>query len=228
MPVSTRNAFKVRISNLLRDYDEMILAVHGKKRQASLETMLSEQAVMSLGVYWEAFVHELFVAYVIQNPVNCVLNFRRRLEQNLADKFNVPQRWLKLTIPPTINAKHAERMIDPKGWNINATSAQELRSKANQFLHSTHALNFSLNADDAAFVDFLVAVRNFLAHRSANSRALFKSSLASMHASGANAALASGFVDVGSYLKSSSGSSNQRRVNEIGSRLIVVADRLVP
>ncbi len=226
MPIPTRDAFHLRVRRLLRDYEEMLLAVHQKTRQASLESMLSEQAAMSLGVYWEAFVHDLFVAYVTRNPVNCITDFRKRLDKNLNEKFNLPATWVRLSIPATLNSKHVERMLDPKGWNVNATSAQELRNKANQFLHSVDARNFSLSQEDAQFVDLLVAIRNYLAHRSTSSKSRFREAQSSISPTGKNAALAGDVRDLAAYLKGSVGA--ERRVHVIGRRLREVASALVP
>src|SRR5437899_84760 len=111
MPQTARSSFQGRTQNLLRDYGEMLLAVHGKTRQASLEVMLSEQAAMSLGVYWEAFIHDLFVAYVTRNPTNCIFNFKERMDKNIADKSAIPARWVTIQIPSVLSPRQAERLI---------------------------------------------------------------------------------------------------------------------
>jgi hypothetical protein len=227
MPQQVRARFQRRVQNLLRDYGELLLAVHGKRRQASLESMLSEQATMSLGVYWEAFVHDLFLAYVTKNPVNCVADFKNRIDKSLASKFSIPNRWLEIRIPASLNQNQVAKMIDPKGWNIAATSAKELRDKANQLLHSTDARNFSLDADDAAFVDLLVSIRNYLAHRSTNSRTLLSSTIRQISAQGANGALAGNPVEAGLYLKTIV-AAGDRRVHSVGHRLSDVAAKLAP
>jgi hypothetical protein len=190
--------------------------------------MLSEQATMYLGVYWEAFIHDLFVAYVTKNPTNCVADYKKRLDKSLADKFNVPNTWIRVTVPKSLSPQQAERMLDPKGWNLDATSAQELRNKANQFLHSTNARNFALDQEDAQFVDLLVAVRNYLAHRSTSSRQRFKEALNTLTVTNKNANLAGPVSDLGKYLKASIGTASRRRVHVFGDRLIEVSSALVP
>jgi hypothetical protein len=228
MPEVTRDNFQRRVNNLLRDYGELLLAVHSKTRQASLEIMVSEQAVMSLGVYWEAFVHDLMLAYIMRNPTSCVLDYKTRINQSLTAKFNVPSTWIKVNIPSQITLKHAERMVDPKGWNLDATSAEELRSKANQLLHSTDARNFSLSSDNAAFVDLVVAMRNYLAHRSTSSRRVFRASVRTLQTIGPNSRLASApAADIGQYLKTTV-SVGLRRVHVVGERLVDVSRVLVP
>jgi hypothetical protein len=227
MPSIVRTRFQKRVSDLLRDYGEMLLAVQGKNRRASLESMLSEQAAMSLGVYWEAFVHDLFVAYVTRNPVNCVSDFKRRIEQNLTSKFALSVPWVALRIPSRLTEKQVAKILDPKGWNVNATSARELREKANQFLHSTDARNFALDADDALFVDFLVAVRNYLAHRSANSRTELTAKIRQLDPAGNNAVLSGEPVRAALYLKRRVNTA-ETRVHSIGHRLADISAKLAP
>jgi hypothetical protein len=227
MPRSVRIAFQERVHDLLRDYGELLLAVHGKTRKASLEGMLSEQATMSLGVFWEAFIHEVFVAYATQNSGNCVRDYRNRLEKNLKDKFSIPSTWIRIRIPARPSAAQIEKMLDPKGWNLDATSAIELRNKANQHLQSADARHFSLSGDDAIFIDFLVAVRNHLAHRSTSSRGRLTVAAKQMTPTGTNAALAAPIKNLGAYLKASTTNAD-RRVHAVGHRLITIASTLVP
>lgn len=227
MPNRVRSNFDQRLTNLIRDYEEMLLAVHGKTRQPSLELMLSEQTTMSMGVYWEAFTHDLFVAYVVRNPTNCIRDFRSRVDKSLLDRFAMPGNWIRFKMPATLSVAQAEKILDPKGWNVSAISAKELRDKANQVLHSTDAQNFSLTADDAAMVDLLVCLRNYLAHRSTHSRKSLKTAISAIRSIGSNQHLAGNFTEAGNYLKTVTG-PNRRRVHEIGSRLRAVAHTLAP
>lgn len=162
-----------------------------------------------------------------KNPANCISDFKTRIDRSLSSKFSLPNRWIEIKIPGTLTERQAAKMLDPKGWNLAATSAKELRDKANQFLHSTDARNFSLNAEDAAFVDFLVSARNYLAHRSTSSRILLSSAIKHIDASSANGALAGNAVEAGLYLKMVVG-TNERRVHVIGRRLSDISAKLVP
>jgi hypothetical protein len=56
------------VDDSLNLYDELVLAVHEKKRQQSLESMLAEHCVLGVAVMWEAFVHDLIVSYIEEEP----------------------------------------------------------------------------------------------------------------------------------------------------------------
>ena len=227
--MTARNNFHGRVNELLQHYDELLLAVHNKTRQASLEIILSEQTTMSLGVYWEAFVNDVLVAYVAKNPGNCLNDLKKRVGQNLEAKFALPAKWVRLSFPATLSSTQAERILNPKGWNISATSPKDLREKANQYLVSGDAIHFSLVAEDVEFVDLMVEMRNYLAHRSTRSRKILKSSIAKIGIANANALLSGAFTSSGAYLKAClPNDSNKRRVHELGRRLLQISKKLVP
>ncbi len=229
MPASTPTEVRVRfcsqIRDLLRDYDEMLLAVHEKRRQASLEIMLSEQAVMSLAVFWEAFLHDLMVSYVVRRPKSCLEDAEKRLRQSLAEKFLGITRWVELQFPSTLTEAQVERILDPKGWNVVATSSDALTRMANRYLSASDAKKFSLNADDSAFIDYLVSLRNYLGHRSSGARRQLLASLRGLQSGGENRDLMnSANRSIGVYLKRHTG--NGTRINVIGNRIITIAEKL--
>jgi hypothetical protein len=118
LPNQVATRFARRIGDLTRDFDELKLAVYGKKRQASLETMLAEQAMMSIAVLWEAFINDLMTAYVMERPMSLLQDFDTRLSQSIEDKFPGVAKWVLWSFPNTISRSQAEKLLDPKGWNI--------------------------------------------------------------------------------------------------------------
>ena len=72
----------------MRDFDELLLAVHQKRRQASLETMIAEQSALLIAVLWETFIKDLLVSYIVQDPQSCLEHFEGRFRQSIAEKFS--------------------------------------------------------------------------------------------------------------------------------------------
>lgn len=225
MPRHVVARFQRRTRDLLRDFDELILAVHDKRRQASLEIMLAEQTVMSLAVYWEAFLNDIIIRYVVLRPESCLEDARKRYRQSLGDKFAGMERWVSISFPKVISQNTAEKLIDPRGLNVVATSAQALSEVANRYLSAVDARKFSLAAEDREFVDYFVALRNYLGHRSTASRASFLAAVRPIGAHGTNAALAFRGGQVGVYLKERVGGVT--RVNMIGRHVLGIAGNLV-
>ena len=223
-PAEVSRIFDCRINSLLRDYSELLLAVHQKKRQASLETMLSEQTVMALAVYWESFLHDLMIAHIVRRPKSCLKGYEDRIHKSVADKFPGASRWVAVGFPDAPTLVQVERLLDPKGWNIVASSAEQLRELANRFLDAADARKFSLNADDAAFFDYLIAMRNYLGHRSDGGRKTLLHAVSAITQNSGNADLYGPAQQVGTYLKQRTQSGT--RVNSIGARVLAIAASL--
>lgn len=225
-PEKVADRFQKRIADVLRDSDELFIAVHDKKRQASLENMIAEQSVMLTAVLWEAFVNDLVVSYVIRAPRTCLNDVTERFRQSTNEKFAGATRWISLNFPPELSQTQVEKLLDPKGWNITAKSAQGLAELANRHLSAVDAKRFSLEADDRDFIDYLVALRNYLGHRSDMSREELIDSIGTFKPTGSNADLIAPIHTVAVYLKQAIGGAG-RRVNVIGRRLSHISAKLV-
>jgi hypothetical protein len=227
-PAGVASRFQKQIQDLTRDFDELILAVHEKRRQASLETMIAEQTTLLVGVLWEAFVSDLLIAYVVKDPASCLKSFSERFRKSISsnDKFSGASRWITMKLPSSISHEQVERLLDPKGWNLGAASAQGLSELANQHLNAIDAKKFSLEADDRDFVDYLVSLRNYLSHRSSASRIKLASSASALKTGGVNSDLIGPTQVFSQYLKHLVRPA-RRRVNAIGDRVIEVSTRLV-
>jgi hypothetical protein len=221
-PSDVGNKFIHRVDALLKDYKSLLLNIDGKKRQASLETLLAEQTVMSLGIYWEAFLHELVISYIVQSPGTCIADFRNRMNQSMSEKFAGAASWMTLNAPSSLTREQAELLLDPKGENVTATDPTKLAETANRWVSAGSAPKFSLNQEDAQFLTLLVSMRNFLAHRSVASRSKLRTATANL--SGANAPLQAVIKQFATYIKHSSPAGS--RVDQIASRSKQLAARL--
>ncbi|MGB8495941.1 MAG: hypothetical protein WCE53_16190 [Candidatus Acidiferrum sp.] len=219
------NRFQKQIDQTLDYYSELLLAVSGKTRQAALETILAEQCAMSLAVSWEAFIHDVLIAHVVMNSSVFISSLQARLKQSIAEKYGSAVGWTKFKFPKSPNKDQLMGMVDPKGWNITANSAEELASRANSLLQASDAKKFSLDAEDRAFVDYLISIRNYLGHRSKGSRSEVGRTIRGMQATPRNSELVAPIQTVGAYLKNRV-SPDRTRAQFIGSSLREISEKL--
>jgi hypothetical protein len=218
--------FIKRVDDLVRHHQDLLMNVQGKLRQASLETILAEQMAMSIGIYWEAFVHDLIIAYVADEPSACVRNYGAQMKQSIGERFPGAVGWLDFDLPFWLTPYQVERVLNPKGRNVTASSASGLRDLANKHLIARHAKRFALGAEDAEFVDFLVRLRNYLGHRSRESRNLLVRAIKNFSATGANRHLKGPTNNLGVYLKGKS--AGMDRISAIAARTKNVATLISP
>lgn len=218
--------FKKRVTTALTLHDELVLAVDQKKKQRSLETMLAEQCVLGLAVLWEAFIHDLIVSYVEMSSEACIRFHRDRVTKSVESKSKLLAKWFTIEIPDVLSRVQIELLLDPDGWNITADSAETLATRANQFLTAPHAIKFSLADVDRAFVDFLIATRNYLSHRSSGALAIMKQRVKEINDVDAASALNGTVTTVGAYLKTRPAGAAHSRAKLIGHQLSALATKL--
>ncbi len=226
-PAQVVAIFQNQIRTTLTLYDELVVAVDQKKRQKSLETMLAEQCVLALAVAWEAFVHNLMISYIEQNPQSCIRHHQDKVAQSIEAKNKHFAKWVTIKPPNVLSRGQIELLIDPNGWNITANSADALAVIANQFLTAPYAKKFSLADNDRAFVDFLIATRNYLSHRSTGALLIMKKRVRELYDVDASSPLNGTITTVGAYLKTIPSGTVSSRTRLVGQQLIALAEGLV-
>jgi hypothetical protein len=109
---------------------------------------------------------------------------------------------------------------------VTASSAGALRDLANRHLIARHAKRFALGSEDAEFVDFLVRLRNYLGHRSRESRNLLVQAINNFSAVGENRHLKGPTSNLGVYLKGKSAGID--RISSIAARTKNIATLISP
>lgn len=214
--------FAKRLETGIGYHEELLIAVHLKTHQASLETILAEQFVLNTAVLWEVFLSDILLAYLVMSPKRYMKAFKTRMLQSVKDKFGADAaRYTKVDLPARPSATLAASFADPKSFNISVNSAETLTRRANDMLAAQHARRFTLATPDAEFVDFLVAMRNFLGHRSESARQRLRETVSPLTAQ--NARLNSSVANVGAYLKTRDNAGEQRAVY-IAKRVLAVAE----
>lgn len=215
--------FAKRVNRAIDYHRELLLAIHGKKRQAALESMLVEQLVLYTAVLWELFINDLILTYLVMSPDTYIGNLSTRVSQSIRERFGPSA--AKLTAfdhPKKMSRARIEALVDPKGFNVGAQSAGQLAKRANEVLSAQYAKKFAMSQEDADFTDFLIALRNYLGHRSKASRVHLRSATKGL--SGVNAQMNAPFKDVAGYLKTRVGADQRAIV--IAQRLVAIASTL--
>ena len=217
--------FEDAVAASLSNHAELVLALFGKRRQASLETVLVQQLVLSTTVTWESFLSDLFVAYIEMKPTKCMESLARRIEQSVSDKFGRAAARLTTFQPPgDPNASTIAALIDPAGWHLSLSTASKLASQANLMLAAKFAKRFSLDQEDGTFIEFSVAMRNYLGHRSTKSREDLRVTHARLTA-GKNGDFVAPISNLGSFLKARNAQGHSRaRLHAL--RLLSIAKNL--
>lgn len=218
--------FLQRLDESERHHTELMTIVRLHRHQASLESLLTTQFVLSLAVMWEALVSDLMVSYVSVSPGTFLQNLEKRIDQSLNEKFGpAVAKRIKFTAPTTFDRAVAHAFLDHKGRNLTASSAQDLADRANELLTGSLARKFSLDIDDRMFIDLLLGIRNYLSHRSKKSLTALKKSVANLTPVGNNGPLSGQLTTVESFLKRNT-PVNKTRATFISGRIREIAAKL--
>ncbi|KAA3644811.1 MAG: hypothetical protein DWQ07_15510 [Chloroflexi bacterium] len=198
---TVKDQYRERVVRNLEYYNELLLAIHNKRTEASLQTMLAEQFSLTFAILWETFLNDLIIAYVEMSPDKFVQDLQRRINQSISDKYGLESaRNTTTSLPSNLSKSRVVSLIDPKGWNITINSSSDLSSMANRYLSASHAKRFSLDAADSELIDFIFPLRNYLAHRSQKSKDMLVEYQSRLNEA-INAPLAGNLRIVGVYLK---------------------------
>ena len=211
-PSDVITGFRSFIKDAEARHDELLLAVYGKKRQSILESTLAEQFALTVTIRWESFLHDLLIAHILEDPTTFVDAYIKRIRQGVLDKYGSGwQRRVRIDGSHTqLTAASVELLLDPRGRNLTVASSSELANTASNLIGSA-AKNFSLKPEDRQLLDFSIALRNYLAHRSSSSRSELVAAIGAFSSSGPMSCLAGPFTTAGSYLRQSCASGTRMK-----------------
>lgn len=194
--------FNNRLSLLQAHHDELKLAIHNKRNEASLESELVTQFILSVSVLWQSFVHDLFIAYTLMDDSRAMASIKERVTQSIKNKFGTAvAKKCHFETPANLSQAKIIDLLDPKGWNISVSTSRQLSKKANELLVSRHAIKFSLDSENSEFFDYLVSLRNFLSHNSKGARKNFIESMKALNEDINQPLKKLKFNQIGPYLK---------------------------
>jgi len=221
-----KRRFETKVNSLTNNFTELKISIHNKRNEASLESELVLQLVISLCVRWETFINDFFIASIMMNPRKTIDFLKNRLTQSTRDKFGEYfEKCISFNPPKTLNRQKIEALLDFRGWNITAQNSEKLTARANELLAAQYARNFSFNSKDAEFYDYVLSLRNYLSHMSSGSRQRFK--IASNNLTDVdNLPLKGTLNKIAPYLKTKIPKLKISRAEYIAKRLLSIANLL--
>lgn len=223
-PIKVKQAFKERLEKAIELHDGLVMTAQRWRNRAATETMLAEQFCMYASVQWESFLSDLFTSYALEDPSIALKNLEKRLTESIRSKFGERAlRCVSYDFDGPFTWERLSAVLDPNDWNITVKSAEGLSARANELLVAKHAKLFSLDKADSQFLNYSIALRNYLGHRSAGSRRQLVVSLKNLTEPG-NASFLGTVTNVGAYLKGAAGSTS--RAVAFAKRLLVMAQKL--
>jgi hypothetical protein len=200
-PKAVIRYFLQSLQELESGFDAVVVSLAGARQKANVEIIVAEQFATSTAILWEGFVHDILIAYVLKHHKKSLKTLQKRVIRLVNDKFGHEcGKRIVFTFGTPSAVSDIEPLLDPKGWNIAANSGDQLAKVANDFLKSSVARKFSLDKEDRAFIDLLVALRNFLAHRSTGGRKSLIAAIRKMELGGKNAGLNSPSINLKRFL----------------------------
>ena len=106
--------FQKHVTTALANYDGLIAAVSGRPRRILMGRLVAEQCVLNIAVRWEAFIHDLIIAYIENSPTTCVNFHKTKVLQSVEEKYQGFSEWVTVTVPSPLTRPLIEAMLDLK------------------------------------------------------------------------------------------------------------------
>lgn len=219
--------FQRQIRTALTNYDDLVAAVAHRPRRVAMERLLAEQCVHSIAVRWEAFIHDLIIAYIEDRPDYCIAFLKANLTKSVEAKHKGFAAWVTVTVPSPLTRAQIGEMLDPEGRNVSAESASALAQKANNLLAAAYARKFSLSAADGRFLDLMISIRNYLSHRSSGSMKILRTRLTEVDGADPASPMNGTVKSVAVYLNTKPAGAAHSRAKVVGYNVIALAAKLV-
>jgi len=221
-PAGVRTDFHDEIVELIDHFRRVASALSGSPNELGDLSRLAETTFLSAFVSFERFLSDLFFAYINRDFLAYQGDLSERIQTSVGNKFGA---WAKARVAfnskKHVNVPELEGILDPDGFNLTFSNAQDIRAKATRWLAAPHrARVHSLSNHDDRLIDTARAIRNFVAHRSKSSKDIMNQKLASVQSAAHNQNLGRGeqhVHNVGAFLKAVFG--GQRRAELYALRL---------
>lgn len=196
-------------ANIRADFDAAIVDV-GKAFDAAeanvpddaSKKLLAEYAFVSAAALLEGFISDLFVAYINRDFERFRTHLLNHITTDASDEYAKRAKDHAVTNMPHLNVEQIRRVLDPTAYNITFPTTDKMKESAGKWLADADKLRFTnTTAQQCAVIDFVKAVRNFLAHRSQASDTSMQSALVAVDLPAALKRGQNNVADVGAYLR---------------------------
>lgn len=162
-PTSVRDDF----SSSLDDIESTFKAAQGSGMNDASKRLIAEYLFVAAATLFEGFLSDLVVAYINRDSQR----FREFLLGGLS--IDASEDYARRAIPhveasiPHLSVDKIREILDPTGYNVTFPSTDKMKESAGRWLASADKARFvGATPAQCAVIDFVKAVRNYLAHRS--------------------------------------------------------------
>lgn len=211
-PQDVKGDFANFVVERLSHFDRVAAALNGSSHEKRDLTTLTEVTLNSVYVAFECFVSDLLLAYINRDPSQYQRNLEARMRSSVESKFGV---WaanrMSFATTKHIKVNDLEVALDPDSYNLTFKDVAALKQRCTEWVAQPYRNQIVNFADaDGRLVDTVHAIRNFIAHRSSNSKMIMNDRLGNVVTGPGcpNLNLSRGshdIHDIGSFLKSKVG-----------------------
>jgi hypothetical protein len=130
---------------------------------------------------------------------------------------------------PHLSVDKIKEILDPTGFNVTFSTTDKMKEAAGKLLADADKVRFTgTSAQQCAFIDFIKAVRNFLAHRSQSADNTMQAALAAVDLPVELRRGNNNVNDVGSWLRATPAQGNPQRFLRVLVHVRALAAHLCP
>lgn len=197
-PASIRADFDSAIVDVGKAFD----AADNHVPDDASKKLIAEYAFVSAAALFEGLISDLFVAYINRDSARFRDFLLRHLTIDTSDKYAERAKEYAETTMRHLNVEEIRNVLDPTDYNITFQTTEKMKESAGKWLADSHKSGFvNTTGEQSAVIDYVKAIRNFLAHRSKASDTSMQRALLSCNLPAALKRNQNNVADVGAYLR---------------------------
>jgi len=222
-PANIRSDFDASLDDVETAYNAAEVGVAGVPQKQ----LISEYLFVAAATLFEGFVSDLFVAYINRDSDRFRTHVLRNMSIEAADDYAKRSLDLVEKSLPHLSVDKIREILDPTGYNVTFQTTARMKEAAGKWLPQADSVKFTgASNQQCAVVDFVKAVRNYLAHRSNASMARMQEALVAADLPAELRRAGNRVRNVGAYLRSTHGP--QRRFLHSVAQIRALAAQLCP
>lgn len=161
-------------SNIRIDFDASLADVRSAFTAAEAgiqgedaKKLIAEYLFVAVATLFEGFVSDLFVAYINRRSESFRKHLLSRMSLEADDEVAKRAKSHVELSMPHLSVEKIRGILDPAGYNVTFATTDAMKQAAGTLLSNADKVMFTkTSAVRCAVIDFITAVRNYLAHRS--------------------------------------------------------------
>jgi hypothetical protein len=170
-PNEIRSYFGSEGDSLIAFFNAAAAGFSGTPHQDKNLTMLAELVFLNSYVAFEAFLSDLFLAYINKKSISYQHTQEAKIKKLIKEEFGD---WysnrISMSKAQHLTVEEVQSLIDPNGFNITFGSSTEIKRLAGGWIAQEFRNRiFTLTDNDFLFIDCAREMRNTIAHKSKRS-----------------------------------------------------------